>query len=909
MKKKLFVIDGSAILYRSYFAFIQRPLINSKGQNTSSIFGTINTIVRLIEQFDPEFIAISFDLKGPTFRHEMCETYKANRPPMPEELITQIEPVRKFFEIINIKEFSLTGFEADDVLATLAENFKKEIDVVIVSGDKDFAQLVDKSVTLYDPYKNNIIDEEIIVKKYGLKPEQFVDYLAIVGDSADNISGVKGIGPKGAEKLLTKFKTLEGIYENSWKISSKSIKSKLLVAKEDAFISQKLAKIIRDVPIKKVSIENLRFKKEYLLPAIQFCEDYELKNLIKKIKSVAGSNVVENLSNTNKNSNKISVMKFETKLIQENQDFNTLLEILKDKKIVAIDTETTSSNSLVADLVGISLCFDNKTSYYISLNHQMAENVPLQYAVDKLKEVLQGKLLVGHNLKYDWQVLKKYDWLPVLSQENYFDTMIASYLIDAGFMRHSLDNLAEHYFQYKMQPISDLIGKGKKEITFDLVAPDIASFYAAEDAFVTFQLYEILTKRLRNLNLVNLYEKIELPLIEVLRYIEETGVWIDVNILSEISRKIQKKLTILTEEIYEIAGCHFNINSTQQLGKILFETLELPTKKKTKTGYSTDINVMESLKEYRIAELIIEYRQLTKLESTYVQALPKLINEDTGRIHSSFNQTITSTGRLSSTHPNLQNIPIRTSLGKEIRKAFAGDSENKIIVAADYSQIELRLMAIFSKDQNLVSAFKNKLDIHTQTASVIFEIPPEKITPNERRKAKVINFGILYGMGARKLSSELGITIKEAKKFIENYFEKFPTIKTFMQNQIDFGRKEGYVQTLFGRKLFLPDLNSSYRRNVSDSERIAVNMPIQGSAADVIKLAMISIHNKIKDNPKIKMLIQVHDELVFEVEKSFLEEAKILIKNEMENALPEKYSKIVSLIVDIDTGQNWFEAH
>jgi len=824
MKKKLFVIDGSAILYRSYFAFIQRPLINSKGQNTSSIFGTINTIVRLIEQFDPEFIAISFDLKGPTFRHEMCETYKANRPPMPEELITQIEPVRKFFEIINIKEFSLTGFEADDVLATLAENFKKEIDVVIVSGDKDFAQLVDKSVTLYDPYKNNIIDEEIIEKKYGLKPEQFVDYLAIVGDSADNISGVKGIGPKGAEKLLTKFKTLEGIYENSWKISSKSIKSKLLVAKEDAFISQKLAKIIRDV----------------------------------------------HLSNTNKNSNKISVMKFETKLIQENQDFNTLLEILKDKKIVAIDTETTSSNSLVADLVGISLCFDNKTSYYISLNHQMAENVPLQYAVDKLKEVLQGKLLVGHNLKYDWQVLKKYDWLPVLSQENYFDTMIASYLIDAGFMRHSLDNLAEHYFQYKMQPISDLIGKGKKEITFDLVAPDIASFYAAEDAFVTFQLYEILTKRLRNLNLVNLYEKIELPLIEVLRYIEETGVWIDVNILSEISRKIQKKLTILTEEIYEIAGCHFNINSTQQLGKILFETLELPTKKKTKTGYSTDINVMESLKEYRIAELIIEYRQLTKLESTYVQALPKLINEDTGRIHSSFNQTITSTGRLSSTHPNLQNIPIRTSLGKEIRKAFAGDSENKIIVAADYSQIELRLMAIFSKDQNLVSAFKNKLDIHTQTASVIFEIPPEKITPNERRKAKVINFGILYGMGARKLSSELGITIKEAKKFIENYFEKFPTIKTFMQNQIDFGRKEGYVQTLFGRKLFLPDLNSSYRRNVSDSERIAVNMPIQGSAADVIKLAMISIHNKIKDNPKIKMLIQVHDELVFEVEKSFL---------------------------------------
>jgi DNA polymerase-1 len=573
---------------------------------------------------------------------------------------------------------------------------------------------------------------------------------------------------------------------------------------------------------------------------------------------------------------------------------------------VAIDTETTGLDPIRAELVGISLCCEPEKAFYLPLKHQMAKNLETRYVLKKLEKTLAEKLLIAHNIKYDYHILKRAGWE---IKNKVFDTMIAHYLINPT-KRHSLDNCAKTELNYQMTPIKNLIGIGKKQITFDLVPTSQACEYAAEDANITFRLYDIFAQKLENLKLTDLFDTIEMPLFYVLAQMEENGVHLDVDLLSKLSKKNQKRIGELTNKIFKLAGTQFNINSPQQLGNVLFVTMGIPPVKTTKTGFSTDLAVLEKLaKDYEIARLIIEYRHLNKMESTYIKALPELINPNTERLHSSFNQAVTSTGRLSSSDPNLQNIPIRSALGKEIRKAFCAKDDNHLIIAADYSQIELRVLAMISGDEKMKKAFLQKQDIHKETAAIIYNLPKEEITSNHRRYAKVINFGLMYGMGASRISKELSITRKEATAFIENYFDKFPTIQAYIQNGIKQAHEYGYVATIFGRRLYLPDLQSKNGMRRSAAERVAINMPIQGSAADILKLAMINLQKKLKKHPKIKMMIQVHDELVFEVHKSELEFAKEIIRYEMENVLPANMKSEVPLVVDIGTGQNWLEAH
>jgi len=598
---------------------------------------------------------------------------------------------------------------------------------------------------------------------------------------------------------------------------------------------------------------------------------------------------------------------FTALLINSQPALDDVLSEIRQAEHVSLDTETTSTDPLSAELVGISICTALDKAYYLPLAHSMASNLDRDQTLALLIQTLTGKTIIGHNLKYDLTVLKRYDFIP---DGPLFDTMLAAYILDPGINQYSLDQCALRELNYVMQPISELIGTGKNQITFDLVEAEKACFYSAEDAWCAFRLYHQYVKKLQYTGLDKLYFELELPLLPVLQFMEETGVHIDVRVLGNISHLINEQLKILTEKIYAIAGYQFNLNSTQQLAKLLFEELKLPSKKKTKTGYSTDNSVLEELSdEYEIAALLIDYRQLTKLESTYVSALPKMINPVTKRVHSSFNQTIASTGRLSSSNPNLQNIPIRTELGREIRKAFSAEDSDTVILSADYSQIELRLLALMSEDPYLLDAFARGVDIHRQTAAYIYNKPLDEVTSEQRRQAKVINFGLLYGMGQVKLSRELGISQPEAKEIIKHYFEQFESVKQFILHTHNQARQKHYCETLFGRRLYLPYINSSNQKLKSEAERIALNMPIQGTAADLIKLAMIDIHRQIKDDKDIKMILQVHDELVFEVKTKAVERAMTIIKTAMSDALPEKYRQKIRLEVEAGYGKSWFEAH
>ena len=951
MKEKLFLIDGTALLYRAYFALIRNPLINSKGMNTSAIYGVISSFLGFVNRFNPQHIIVSFDRKAPTFRHEKSELYKANRPPMPDELIPQIEPVKQFFGDIGLPEISQDGLEADDILATLSTRLKEQYEIVIVTGDKDYSQLIQDGVTMFDPLKDKMINREEVIAKYGVTPEQFVDYLAIVGDSSDNIPGVKGLGPKGAEALLKEYNTLDNIYANLDKLPEK-VRDKLVTYKDNAYLSQDLAQMLLDAPIETPTVEAHQFKKEDLLKAVRILDEYELPtlkkrmlNLVPKAEVVSAEQKSEVSTATTVNENVIPAQAgiqpatdesytqgdlfgddfsqpvaavvntvseprkilFEAVLVNTPSLFQFILNMLQDATVVSLDTETTSTDPMSAELVGISLCVRPETSYYIPLAHAMAENLDKVTVLNGLGTALQGKLMVGHNLKYDLMVLKRSG---LTLQNPLFDTMLAAYILDPGINQYSLDQCALKELNYVMQPISELIGTGKNQITFDLVEVEKACFYSAEDAWATLRLYHIYQKKLENTGLVRVYSEIELPLLTVLQSMEENGVHIDTAVLSGISHLINEQLKILTEKIYAAAGYQFNLNSTQQLAKLLFEELKLPSKKKTKTGVSTDNSVLEELAdEYEIAALLIDYRQLTKLESTYVSALPKMVNPQTQRIHSSFNQTIASTGRLSSTNPNLQNIPIRTELGREIRKAFTAADKDTVILSADYSQIELRLLALMSKDPYLLDAFAKGVDIHRQTAAYIYNKPLDEVTGEQRRQAKVINFGLLYGMGQVKLSKSLGISQTEAKEIIKHYFDQFESVKEFILHCQNMARQRHYCETLFGRRLYLPFITSSNQRLKSEAERVALNMPIQGTAADLIKLAMIDINSQIRSDNSLKMILQVHDELVFEVKSDAIESAKSLIRTAMAQALPEKYRALISLEVETGYGKSWFEAH
>ncbi len=933
-KERLYLIDATALLYRAYFAFIRNPLVNSKGMNTNAIFGVISSFLGFVQKFEPQHIIVSFDRKAPTFRHEMSEQYKANRPPMPDELIPQIEPVKQFFADIGLNEISQDGLEADDILATLATRLKDKYEILIVTGDKDYSQLVQDGVTLYDPMKDKMIDREQVIAKYGITPEQFVDYLAIVGDSSDNIPGVKGLGPKGAETLLREYQTLDNIYANLDKLPDK-VKEKLITSEDNAYLSRELAQMVLDAPIPDPTVEATHFKREDLAQAVSLLDEYEMPTLKKRLLNIMPKSDVSKADNTvqpeAEEEEELSQADlfgdgigetFETLSTQsateKNRHFTALLinsqpalddvlSEIRQAEHVSLDTETTSTDPLSAELVGISICTALDKAYYLPLAHSMASNLDRDQTLALLIQTLTGKTIIGHNLKYDLTVLKRYDFIP---DGPLFDTMLAAYILDPGINQYSLDQCALRELNYVMQPISELIGTGKNQITFDLVEAEKACFYSAEDAWCAFRLYHQYVKKLQYTGLDKLYFELELPLLPVLQFMEETGVHIDVRVLGNISHLINEQLKILTEKIYAIAGYQFNLNSTQQLAKLLFEELKLPSKKKTKTGYSTDNSVLEELSdEYEIAALLIDYRQLTKLESTYVSALPKMINPVTKRVHSSFNQTIASTGRLSSSNPNLQNIPIRTELGREIRKAFSAEDSDTVILSADYSQIELRLLALMSEDPYLLDAFARGVDIHRQTAAYIYNKPLDEVTSEQRRQAKVINFGLLYGMGQVKLSRELGISQPEAKEIIKHYFEQFESVKQFILHTHNQARQKHYCETLFGRRLYLPYINSSNQKLKSEAERIALNMPIQGTAADLIKLAMIDIHRQIKDDKDIKMILQVHDELVFEVKTKAVERAMTIIKTAMSDALPEKYRQKIRLEVEAGYGKSWFEAH
>jgi len=953
---KLYLIDGTALIYRAYFAFIRNPLRNSRGENTSAIFGVINSFLKLLNDQRPERIIISFDLKEPTFRHEISDAYKANRPPAPDELISQIEPVKIFFKTLKIPEISIPGYEADDILATLAARYKDEQEIVIVTSDKDFAQLVDDRVTLYDPFSEKTIDPDRVKDKFGVSAEQFADYLAIMGDSSDNIPGIKGVGAKGAATLLNQFTDLDDIYANLDDIASESLRRKVEEGREDAYLSRKLARIDQDVPLG----EKGNIDPDRLIPAAEFnnsrfqdvlplLQKFELNSIIAKLEQAnlikaerdinTETPVLEQrqeareVSGSQRNGSytedeiqlsfdfykEIKNPGIEIEVLDRKEKLNKLNSEISENSVVAIAVEPSvrrgvySSTGGERELIGISFATEKKKGFYIPLAHSNGDNVDYHDLRALFENIGPRTTIVGHNLKEDYLNLLEQG---ISLREPLFDTMIASYLFTSQLPRHNLIECARRELHYELRPITDLIGTGRKRSSIKSNSPAEAAEYIAEDAAIILHLYERYKKRLVSVKMEDLFFNIEIPLMLILAEMERTGVYIDCDILKEINRMISGEIEKLTEAIYKQAGKEFNINSTQQLSKILFEEMNIPPVKKTKTGYSTDNSVLETLSEdFEIARLLIDYRQLTKLRSTYVESLPQLIDSRTGRIHSSFNQTVTSTGRLSSSNPNLQNIPIRTSAGREIRKAFTVDDDDYLILAADYSQIELRILGILSKDRNLITAFNHHQDIHAQTAGLILNKPITTITQDERRMAKAINFGIIYGMGPNKLSRETNISLEQAKEFIKAYFTKFSRVKEYIEQQKTRAKNYGYAETIMGRRLIIPDIHNSNQRLRAEAERIAVNMPIQGSAADIMKMAMIRLAkelaaiNRDQEIPFVRMIIQVHDELVFEVHKDKLDQVKEIVSREMKNGLPEKYRIIIPLAVDMGSGKNWYEAH
>ncbi len=902
-KKTLYLVDGSAMFYRAYFAFIRNPLINSRGENTSATFGFVNSLLKVIREESPDYLAVAFDTKQPTFRHEAYPEYKSTRAKMPDELVDQLPRIRQSIDALNIPYFELDGYEADDIIGTIAKKAEKNgLAVWCVTGDKDFFQLVNDNVKVYNPKPASGIPDKMgreeVKVKFGVYPELVIDKLALMGDSSDNVPGVAGIGPKTADALLSQFGSLEKVLSGFEQITAKGAREKIRVSIDIARLSKELVTIRMDVPVDFRLDDLKRHPVNYEATKRLFLE-LEFNKLLKQILPEGeAEGLAEKLPHT---------AKVVYKTVASLEELKELIKRLSSKKEIAVDTETTSLNPLEAKLVGVSLCDSAGTAYYVPLGHsgEGERNLSFDEAVENIKELLENPNVqkIGQNIKYDLEVLHRYniDIDPVS-----FDTMLASYVLNPSSRQHSLSFLALKHFDYRMRPISDLIGTGKKQKTFDTVPVDKAAFYAAEDADFTFRLRGVLAPLIHTQDLHDLYYNIELPLIKVLASMEEAGVRVNPGFLCRLSEQMEGKLNALTGQIFEIAGGEFNINSTQQLSHILFEKLSLPTKGKTakKTGYSTDVRVLEELALiHPFPKLILDYRQLTKLKNTYTDAIPKLINPETGRVHTSFNQTVTATGRLSSTDPNLQNIPVRTEEGREIRKAFIPRDDEHVLLVADYSQIELRILAHYSEDKGLIEAFKRGEDIHARTAAEVYAVDLKDVTPDMRRAAKTANFAVIYGVTAFGLSQQSELDIDEAKQFIDAYFERYPGIRQYIETTKQLARDNGYVTTLFNRRRYIPEINEKNFSVRQFAERTAINTPIQGTAADMIKVAMIRIHKKMA-KMRSKMVLQVHDELVFDVHKDELEELKKITKDGMEKAV----KLIVPVVVDLGVGENWLEA-
>ena len=956
-QKRLYLLDAYALIFRGYFAFIKNPRINSKGMDTSAIMGFMNALMDVIKREKPDHLAVAFDKGGSDYRYEMYQEYKAHRDETPEAIKIAVPYIQELLKAMHIPIMEKTGFEADDLIGTLAKQAEKEgYKVFMVTPDKDFAQLVSENIFIYKPARmGNDIEiwgiPEVLEKFEIERPEQVIDFLGMMGDAADNIPGLPGVGEKTAKKFLKEYGSMENLLANTHQLKG-AIKDKIEANAELGLLSKKLATILLDCPVE-FNAEDFELSKPDVEKTDELFNELEFRQMKAQFDKYFGTgkeyDEIDTNGNGNDNSNdknhpetsgqKKTVAKKsnedqfdlfgfsdeESGEVKTNSNYATLentnhnytiiqgdlgtklfLQNLLNQTSVCFDTETTGIDALNAELVGMSFSWQKGEAFYVPFPENQEE---AQVLVDKFKPFFENETIekIGQNIKYDLKILSNYG---VQIKGKLFDTMIAHYLINPD-MRHNMDVLSETYLKYSPKSIEDLIGKkGKNQKSMRDVALEEIKEYAAEDADVTYQLKQNFSPILDKAETKKLFDEIEIPLIPVLAAMELEGINLDVPFLKEMSVEMAKESSELEQKIYETAGEKFNLASPKQLGDVLFDKMKIggAKQKKTKTGqYATGEEVLSYLaNEHQIVKDILEWRQMVKLQSTYIDALPNQVDKKTGRVHTDYMQTVAATGRLSSNNPNLQNIPIRTERGRLIRKAFIARDENHTLVSADYSQIELRIIAALSGEENMIKAFQNNEDIHRSTAAKVFNVPLEEVTKEQRSNAKTVNFGIIYGVSAFGLSNQTSLSRKESAELIDAYYATYPKLKSYMSNQVDFAREHGYVQTVLGRRRYLKDINSANMMVKSGAERNAVNAPIQGSAADIIKIAMINIHKKLtSENWKSKMLLQVHDELVFDVHNSELEKIKPMIKHEMENA----FKMDVPLDVEIGVGKNWLEAH
>ena len=901
--KNLFLIDGSGLIFRAFYAL--PPLTNPEGTPINAVLGYCNMIINIVDTFKPDQLIVVFDTKRKTFRNDIYKSYKSNRVELPEELIPQFTIIREATKALDLPQIEMDGYEADDIIATYASKAEKQgIAVTIISSDKDLMQLVNKKTKMYDSMRNNYIGTNEVKEKFGVDPSKVVDVQALAGDSVDNIPGVSGIGIKTAAELINTFGNLNNLFSQVDKIKQPKRKQALIDEQDNALISKKLATLKKDVPIKSYTFQ--LFKGINQKKGLEFFEKHGFKNLIAKFNK---KNPKENINKKQKKNEK------KYQIIESVDHLKKIIKGIQRQKLVVIDTETNSLNANLAKLVGMSFCFEEDKSYYLPLEHKVNKNektinINFKEVYLILKNLLEDTSImkIGHNIKYDKIVLANFN----IDVHPIEDTMLLSYVLDAGKFKHNLDDLAKIYLDYDTIKYKDVVGVGKKEKTFDQLSIEEAYKYAAEDADITLKLYHILKKRIVEEKLVNVYENIEKPLVDVLVNMERNGIKIDVKKLKKLSSIFLKKIFSIQKEIFKYSKFEFNIASTKQLGEVLFDKMGIQGGKKGKSGaYSTSSEILENLsyQGHEIAKFLLEWRQISKLKNTYTESLTQEINTETSRIHTSYSMASTSTGRLSSTNPNLQNIPIRTEEGKKIRNAFISEKGYKL-VSLDYSQIELRLLAHIGKVNELKKAFDLNLDIHKETASQIFNKPIDKIDNNLRRKAKTINYGIIYGISAFGLSKQLNITRSDADFFLKEYFKKYKGILDYIDETTNFCKKNGFVKTIFGRKCFIAGINTKNPNFRNFAIRAAINAPIQGSAADIIKKAMIKIYKFFNKNKvKSKLILQVHDELLFEMPESEITYLTKEITNIMEKAILPDVILNVPLVVDVGKGDNWAEAH
>jgi DNA polymerase-1 len=902
------LVDGSSFLFRAYFAL--PPLTNAEGQPTGAILGVGNMLKSLIQRYDTPHIVVVFDAPGRTFRDDMFEQYKAHRAPTPDDLVSQIKPLHELIRAMGFPLLCESGVEADDVIGTLAiQASDNGYDVVISTGDKDMAQLVNQRISLENTMSNTQMNEAGVEEKFGVRPDQIIDYLALMGDSSDNIPGVPSVGPKTAAKWLKQYQTADNLIEHADEIKGK-VGEKLRAHLDDLRLSQQLATIVCDVPIKQ-TIQDLKRhdadipQMRELLTRLQFSA--WLKQLDNP-KPPTQETTEADAETSEQQTNQATTVDYQVVLDQAS--LTTWLQRLNDADYFAFDTETTSLNYMDAEIVGVSFAVSPHQAAYVPLGHDylgVPEQLDRDFVLEKMRPLLENvrKAKLGQNLKYDAHVLNNHG-IQLRGIEH--DTMLESYVLNSVATRHNMDALAQFYLNRNTVHYEDIAGKGAKQIPFSQVDIEQATPYAAEDADITLQLHQHLWPKLQlQLGLANIYQKIEIALLPVLVTMEANGVLVDSVFLLQQSKQLQQQISALEKQAYELADESFNLGSPKQIQEILYGKLELPILKKTPKGQpSTAESVLEELAvDYPLPRIILEHRSLSKLKSTYTDSLPEQVNRRTGRVHTSYHQAVAATGRLSSSAPNLQNIPIRSEQGRKIRQAFIAAPGNQLI-AADYSQIELRIMAHLSEDQHLLTAFSEGADIHRATAAEVFAVELDKVSNDQRRSAKAINFGLIYGMSAFGLAKQLGISRKDAQNYIDLYFVRYPGVKRYMDETRQIASEQGYVETLFGRRLYLPEIKSRNAQRRQYAERTAINAPMQGTAADIIKRAMITLHDWISNsNQSIQMIMQVHDELVFELPESEIESSLTVIRQQMTNAAQLK----VPLIVDIGVGSNWDDAH